>query len=301
MLFLFTAAIAQFLVPTTAHHLSAHAPTLSGRDTDCGGIASGTTYTAGGKTFVVEADALRSNNNLGDPIFGGSFTDCMTSCATTTGCTDVSFTSGGTCYLKQGTVGGITGVETGTCDAKVIPTPTASATCSRTTNAVVNGNFEEMCCGYLTPWTLLPGKSSDGGMVLKQAGTGAADGSYVLGVTSTNPNNPQYFTQAVSFCPGTTYRLSFAAKRVSPAANSVALYVQANVQVGIHYSQVVMYSKNVASDSWTTFTADYDVVIPATDATSTFGLLEIQFINIAQVNTGTKEIWFDEIQLMPVS
>jgi hypothetical protein len=52
---------------------------------------------------------------------------------------------------------------------------------------------------------------------------------------------------------------------------------------------MIMYSKNVASDGWTTFTADQNLVIPATQMTSTYGVLSLQVANVAQVNTGLKE------------
>ncbi|KAF2490413.1 hypothetical protein BU16DRAFT_566435 [Lophium mytilinum] len=297
MLILLSLAIAQLLAPITA--LS-----VAKRATNCAGIDSGSTYTAGGKLFAVEADALRSNNNLGDPLFGGSFIDCMTSCATTTGCTDVSYTSGGTCYLKQGTVGGITGIETGTCDGKIVQ---PSSTCNHTANAVVNGDFENQCCGYLAPWIVVPGRSSDN-TVLKGPGAGGgtvapgpADGNYVISVQQTDANAISYITQGISVCPGTTYRLSLAARRNSAASTALAFYVSATVDIGTKGYNVIMYSKNVASSDWTTFTADQNIVIPATELTSTYGVLQIQFSNVAQANTGTKEIWVDSIKLMPVS
>jgi hypothetical protein len=309
MLFLLTVAAAQLLLPTTALHTHAR------RDTDCGGITSGTTYTAGDKLFVVEADAIRSFNNIGGPIYDGTFVDCMTSCATTDGCTDLSYTSGGTCYLKQGAVNGILSIESGTCDAKIIPPPTPSAAsscavstpsptlaaaCSTATNAVVNGNFEEQRYGYLAPWIVSPGRSSDN-TILKNVGAAAAnDGSFVLSVQATQENSIQYMVQGINVCPGTTYRLSLAARRVSAAANALALYVSGTVDIGTKGYTVVMYSKNVNSDGWATFTADQDIYIPATETTSTYGVLSLQFANVAQVNTGLKEIWVDSIKLTPV-
>lgn len=175
------------------------------------------------------------------------------------------------------------------------------ATCSRTTDAVVNGDFENMCCGYLAPWIVLPGRSSDGNMMLKQVGTTASiNGSYVLDVTSSRENSVQYFVQGINVCPGTTYRLSVSARRESSAASALALYLSATVNVGTKGYQIVMYSKNVESSTWTTFTADQDLYIPATDTTSTYGVLEIQVSNVAQVNTGTKEVWIDNMKLTPV-
>jgi hypothetical protein len=89
------------------------------------------------------------------------------------------------------------------------PTPSAvTPACCKTTNAIVNGDFESTCCGYLALWIVVPGRSSDN-TILKQVGAAAAnDGVAVLSVQATQENSIQYMIQGINVSPGTTYRLS---------------------------------------------------------------------------------------------
>ncbi|KAF2814599.1 uncharacterized protein BDZ99DRAFT_180651 [Mytilinidion resinicola] len=71
----------------------------------CYGYANGTTATINGVTFLVQTYTVNSNNMLAGPLYNLNFTQCMTTCATTQGCTDTAYTSGGTCFLNQGVAG----------------------------------------------------------------------------------------------------------------------------------------------------------------------------------------------------
>ncbi|KAF2488660.1 hypothetical protein BU16DRAFT_224827 [Lophium mytilinum] len=332
MLFLLSVAFAQFLLPATALSIAVRA-------TDCDGIASGSVYTVGGASFLVEADAVKSFNNLGDPSFGGSFVDCMTRCATTNGCTDLSFTSGGTCYLKQGVVNGIISTETGTCDAKVVPlasassvpastcaavtvtasaatetttttatstvtvslaTATSSTPASCPTNAFSNPSFEDFTLGYFASWITIPSTYSDH-MELKSVGTAAKDGSYVLSVQTVVSNSDHRLLQSVLLCPGTIYKLSFDARRVSPAANTNSIGVSAVTIVGAGLYRQTMFTQEVSSDAWTTFTSEGYVVVPAGSAPVQAGVvIDVNFIADLD-STATKEMWIDNLKLFPVA
>ncbi|KAF2811527.1 uncharacterized protein BDZ99DRAFT_518789 [Mytilinidion resinicola] len=329
----FFVAFAQFLLPATTLSIAVRA-------TDCGGIASGSVYTARGTSFLVEADAVKSFNNLGDPSFGSSFVDCMTRCATTDGCTDLSFTSGGTCYLKQGAVNGVISTETGTCDAKVVPSPssssiptstcaavtvtasaatatttttatstvtvspaaaTSSAPTSCPTNAFSNPSFEDFTNGYLASWIVIPSTCSDN-MGLKSIETAAAsDGSEVLSVQTVVSNSDHRLLQSALLCPGTIYKLSFDARRVSPAANTLSIGVSAVTIVGAAVNRQTMFTQEVSSDAWATFTSEGYVVVPAGSAPVQVGVvINVNFI--ADIgSTATKEMWIDNLKLFPVT
>ncbi|KAF2500984.1 hypothetical protein BU16DRAFT_555491 [Lophium mytilinum] len=91
----------------------------------CYGFANYSTAIVEGVEFLIEADVVKSNDNLGSPIFDGSFNDCLLACATNALCVDLSYTEGQICYLKGSL--GTTSSETGTCDAVIIAGPSSSS------------------------------------------------------------------------------------------------------------------------------------------------------------------------------
>ncbi|KAF2814598.1 uncharacterized protein BDZ99DRAFT_458604, partial [Mytilinidion resinicola] len=82
--------------------------------------------------------------NLAGPFFGGTFSDCLTACAENSSCVDVTYTSGGTCYLKSSV--GDAYAEAGSCDG-LLPVPAPSSSTSSSTSSP-SPSAPPTCGGY---------------------------------------------------------------------------------------------------------------------------------------------------------
>jgi len=73
--------------------------------------ANGTVYSTSNGNYIIECFVDRSNHDL-KSVLASTFYDCVSQCASTAGCVDVSYAPGGACYLKngQGTPGSNKGI-----------------------------------------------------------------------------------------------------------------------------------------------------------------------------------------------
>jgi hypothetical protein len=109
----------------------------------------------------------------------------------------------------------VTVTETSTTTAT--PTSPGGFQCSATSgsNAIMNPGFENTLSGSWVSFTSSPGDIAE-----RQAlGADGSSFSFRSRISSTNSNTPQRLLQSVSLCPGTTYRLTFQARRATTAGS----------------------------------------------------------------------------------
>jgi hypothetical protein len=97
------------------------------------------------------------------------------------------------------------------------PTSPGGFQCSATSgsNAIMNPGFENTLSGSWVSFTSSPGDIAE-----RQAlGADGSSFSFRSRISSTNSNTPQRLLQSVSLCPGTTYRLTFQARRATTAGS----------------------------------------------------------------------------------
>ncbi|KAF2812038.1 uncharacterized protein BDZ99DRAFT_474277 [Mytilinidion resinicola] len=332
MLSKFTFAAAAFLSFSNAFALG---PLPKRDSSSCHGYADGSTYTTGGKKFLLSTDVVKSTNNLGGPIWDLSFTECVAACAADPDCVDLAYTGGSVCYLKKGL--GVPFAEDGTCDAVLIPEPISSSTdlpacspttaistatitesaststttatstltvtaltttttaCPTTTDPIINGSFES----GMAPWMPLPG-GTDGYVERASPGTNykGSDQAWVIRgrIDATNPNLNQTFVQSLILCPGTTYRLTFTARRnLYSGQSSLQAFLGAGPDAAVVVATIPV--SGWTSDTMVTYTGS-DFAVPA-GAQYSAGIVRFT-IGFAQGTGYQKDTWVDNVKLTPV-
>lgn len=174
-------------------------------------------------------------------------------------------------------------VSASTVTVTATATPSAGAgSCSPSANAIVNGDFETPLAGT---WSVL----TTGTVNLERVNVPGSTFALRPRIDATNSNLPQRLVQAVTLCPGTTYQVSFQARRTTTAGSaSVVAYI----------NDVALAGGVVASSSFTpAVTIGSEQFSLASGSTA---ILKIEF-SYQSGSGSAKEVQIDNVAITPVS
>jgi hypothetical protein len=113
--------------------------------------------------------------------------------------------------------------------------------------------------------------------------------SFALRARSTTGNLQQRIVQAVSLCPGTTYRVSFQARRITSTGSVTAV---------AYINEVAVAGGLVTSPSFTSVPIINGGVFSLTSRNTAVLRIEVTY---SGTTTAAKEVFIDNVAITPVS